>query len=312
MRSGASGFISLFVTPVSVGDIVMENVDPTCCKRTGEGTQEDGRVRDVKAFKVKRTGEEGARSNFLGVSRGQQRADARRAVAIANEGSSKDCSSMAVSQGENIGKVAEEVFTAMMFLGPVKQQPPECAANGGGDGAARRESLCSWMMSLTEKNMKKLYEENWGWDEKKKLRELRWDDFSRVSSILPACRQVCILIRADDFDSYHCLARLRSPQARFIVAWMLPPECGGNAQIDPAGFEASEGGQLFGTHPVGFVHYRFIEDDARAVRDLSLLPPIPSSTSRIVLMKSIFLIRFSTFTKYRLPMVPGAWAWDIS
>jgi ribosomal protein S18 acetylase RimI-like enzyme len=64
---------------------------------------------------------------------------------------------------------------------------------------------------------------------------------------------------------------IRSPQARFIVVWKIPPEAAAGQALSVAsgatgGGEPTEDGHLCGGAPLAFVHYRFLEDDAKPVR----------------------------------------------
>ena len=172
---------------------VEEDLPATVCKRKcGDGQfREDDREGSVQVKILKSganatgngKGNGGWELAYAGIPRGKRRAEARRLISKANEESTRDRETSHVSGDVPVGGAGG---VAIKFLGPVKQQPRDgekgintsdgSSALGGDNVAAmRRETLCQWMFNLTEENMRELYEaSSWGWDEKKKIRELRY------------------------------------------------------------------------------------------------------------------------------------------
>jgi hypothetical protein len=87
-----------------------------------------------------------------------------------------------------------------------------------------------WAYGLLESNMREMYEKAWGWSDDEKRGELK------------------------------------SPRARYILAYLSP--AGKVAGANPGGAvskAAEEDGGAGERVPVGFVHYRFVEDARRPV-----------------------------------------------
>jgi hypothetical protein len=172
---------------------VEEDLPATVCKRKcgdGQFREDDDQGGNVQVKILKSganatgngKGNGGWELAYAGVPRGKRRAEARRIVSKANEESTRDRETSHVSGDGPIGGAGG---VAIKFLGPVKQQPkagekgintPDGGQTSGDKNVAatRRETLFQWMFNLTEENMRELYESSsWGWDEKKKIRELR-------------------------------------------------------------------------------------------------------------------------------------------
>lgn len=59
--------------------------------------------------------------------------------------------------------------------------------------------LLEWAMKLTEENMRKVYEETWGWNEKKKLGELKHED-SRFIAVFQADKPIAFVHFRFEFE----------------------------------------------------------------------------------------------------------------